>query len=70
MVGNMCRDLPGTIKYRGPGSPGQYLGKVREIVMSGSFLWALLFVGNAALLWLWVNYVVKVLIGRCPHCGR
>jgi len=38
--------------------------------MNGAFFWALLFAGNAALLWLWVNYCVKVLRGRCPHCGR
>ncbi len=38
--------------------------------MNGGFLWALLFVGNVGLLLLWVNYIVKVLIGRCPHCGR
>ncbi len=33
-------------------------------------LWTLLFLGNVALLWLWVNYVIKVLRGQCPHCGR
>ena len=42
----------------------------REIAMNGGFLWVLLFVGNVGLLLLWVNYIVKVLIGRCPHCGR
>ena len=43
---------------------------VRENVMNAWVYWALLFAGNAVLLWLWVNYVVKVLIGRCPHCGK
>lgn len=42
---------------------------LRELDMA-SFYWTLLFVGNAALFWLWANYVVKVLIGRCPHCGK
>ena len=38
--------------------------------MSVSLLWMFLFLGNVALLWLWVNYVIKVLKGQCPHCGR
>lgn len=38
--------------------------------MNGASVYVLLFAGNAALLWLWVNYCVKVLRGRCPHCGR
>jgi hypothetical protein len=33
-------------------------------------LWTLLFLGNVALLWLWVDYVIEVLKGQCPHCGR
>jgi len=38
--------------------------------MSDAWLWILLFLGNVALLWLWVNYVMKALRGQCPHCGR
>lgn len=38
--------------------------------MGESLLWILLFLGNVALLWLWVNYVMKALKGQCPHCGR
>jgi hypothetical protein len=38
--------------------------------MAESLLLALLFVGNVALLVLWVNCIVKVLRGQCPHCGR
>jgi len=38
--------------------------------MSASFLWTLLFIGNVGLLWLWANYIIKVLRGQCPHCGR
>ncbi len=41
-----------------------------EVAMSGALLWVLLFLGNVALLWLWVNYVMKALRGQCPHCGR
>ena len=32
--------------------------------------WTFLFLGNVALLWLWVNYVIKVFRGQCPHCGK
>ena len=42
----------------------------REIAMNGAFIWTLLFAGNATLLWLWVNYCLKVLRGQCPHCGK
>lgn len=38
--------------------------------MSMTLLWTFLFLGNVALLWLWVKYVIKVLKGQCPHCGR
>jgi hypothetical protein len=38
--------------------------------MTGSILWVLLFAGNVALLVLWANYIVKLVKGRCPHCGR
>ena len=39
--------------------------------MSGTFyLWALLFVGNAALCYTWLHCCVKVLRGQCPHCGK
>jgi hypothetical protein len=43
---------------------------VREAAMTGSLLLTLLFLGNVALFFLWVNYVIKVLRGHCPHCGR
>jgi len=38
--------------------------------MTGSLLLTFLFLGNVALFFLWVNYVIKVLRGHCPHCGR
>lgn len=38
--------------------------------MSGSLQLTLLFLGNVVLLWLWVNYVIKLLRGQCPHCGK
>ena len=36
----------------------------------GNLSLTLLFVGNVVLLYLWVSYVLRVLRGRCPHCGR
>jgi hypothetical protein len=41
-----------------------------EIAMSGSLQLTLLFLGNVVLLWFWVSYVIKVLKGQCPHCGK
>lgn len=38
--------------------------------MDGLFIWTLLFLGNAALMALWLHYVVRVFFGRCPHCGE
>jgi hypothetical protein len=38
--------------------------------MSASLLWTALFVGNVALFFVWINYIVKVLRGQCPHCGN
>ena len=38
--------------------------------MGASLLWTLLFLGNVFLFWLWVNYILKVVKGQCPHCGR
>lgn len=38
--------------------------------MSSSLVWVALFLGNAALFVIWVNYIIKVLIGECPHCGE
>ena len=38
--------------------------------MAESLLLTLLFVGNVALLFLWANYIIKVLRGQCPHCGK
>jgi hypothetical protein len=41
-----------------------------EIPMSISLVWTSLLIGNFALLLLWVHYIVKVLRGQCPHCGK
>lgn len=38
--------------------------------MDSYLLLVLLFVGNAALLFLWVHYIIRVLFGQCPHCGE
>jgi hypothetical protein len=38
--------------------------------MSASLMWTSLLLGNFALLMLWVHYIVKVLKGQCPHCGK
>lgn len=38
--------------------------------MSVSLLYSVLLLGNIALLWLWINYIIKVLRGECPHCGK
>jgi len=38
--------------------------------MVGSFQMTLLFLGNVALFVLWVYYIIKVLRGQCPHCGK
>ena len=38
--------------------------------MGDSLLLTLLFVGNVALLFVWANYIIKVLKGQCPHCGK
>ena len=38
--------------------------------MAASLLWTLLFLGNVALMFLWVHYIIKVLRGQCPHCGK
>ena len=43
---------------------------ISEIAMSASLMWASLLIGNFALLLLWVHYIVKVLRGQCPHCGK
>jgi hypothetical protein len=43
---------------------------ISEIAMSASLMWASLLIGNFALLMLWVHYIVKVLKGQCPHCGK
>jgi hypothetical protein len=47
--------------------PGQLIS---EIAMSASLMWTSLLLGNFALLMLWVHYIVKVLKGQCPHCGK
>ena len=44
--------------------------ELREIAMNGAFIWVLLFLGNVALMLLWVHYIVRVLFGKCPHCGE
>jgi hypothetical protein len=47
------------------------LGQViSEIAMSASLMWTSLFIGNFALLLLWVHYIIKMLKGQCPHCGK
>lgn len=38
--------------------------------MGASAVYTLLFVGNAALFFLWVHYILKALRGECPHCGK
>ncbi len=38
--------------------------------MDSLFIWTLLFLGNVALMVLWLHYVIRVFIGRCPHCGE
>jgi len=38
--------------------------------MSATLLWTALFVGNVALFFVWIHYIVKVLKGQCPHCGN
>ncbi len=38
--------------------------------MGASTLFTLLFVGNVALFFLWVTYILKALRGECPHCGK
>jgi hypothetical protein len=38
--------------------------------MGEPLLLTLLFLGNVALLFLWANYILKVVRGHCPHCGR
>lgn len=41
-----------------------------EIPMSDTLLMTLLFVGNAVLFYLWASYVLKLVTGHCPHCGK
>lgn len=41
-----------------------------EISMTDTLLMTLLFVGNAVLFYLWASYVLKLVIGHCPHCGK
>ena len=38
--------------------------------MAHTMLLTMLFLGNAALLYLWSSYIIKVLRGHCPHCGK
>ena len=38
--------------------------------MGHPFFWTLLFVGNVALFFLWVNHIMKAVRGECPHCGK
>ncbi len=38
--------------------------------MSDLPLLTMLFLGNAALFYLWVHYILKALHGHCPHCGK
>ena len=41
-----------------------------EVAMGNSLLLTLLFLGNVALFWLWASYVLKIVRGHCPHCGK
>lgn len=41
-----------------------------EIPMTDTLLLTLLFVGNAVLFYLWASYVLKLVTGHCPHCGK
>jgi len=41
-----------------------------EVAVSSSLLWLILLLGNVVLFWLWINYIIKVLRGQCPHCGK
>lgn len=41
-----------------------------EVAMGNSLLMTLLFLGNVVLFWLWASYVLKIVRGHCPHCGR
>jgi len=38
--------------------------------MSTYSIWVLLFLGNVALMFLWVHYIIRVLLGQCPNCGN
>lgn len=38
--------------------------------MSTYPIWVLLFLGNVALMFLWVHYIIRVLLGQCPNCGK
>lgn len=38
--------------------------------MSELPLLTMLFLGNAALFYMWAHYVIRVLKGECPHCGK
>ena len=38
--------------------------------MGSQMLYTLLFVGNAALFLLWSHYILKIVKGECPHCGK
>ena len=38
--------------------------------MSQILLLTLLFLGNVVLFYLWVNSIVRVLKGQCPHCAQ
>ena len=46
------------------------LGKYAEVVMGNSFLLTMLFLGNVVLFWLWASYILKIVRGHCPHCGK
>lgn len=44
--------------------------RLSEAPMAHTMLLTMLFLGNAALLYLWSSYIIKVLRGHCPHCGK
>lgn len=38
--------------------------------MGNSLLLTMLFLGNVVLFWLWAGYILKIVKGHCPHCGK
>jgi len=38
--------------------------------MGTTTMYTLLFVGNAALFFLWAHHILRIARGECPHCGK